>query len=201
MTRQSTVTRGLRCWARLLVRPSVRALHLAGGVPAAEGQAGEQPEREEGRSGERGQAGRLGQSLLRRGRDRCRARAGGRLADHRSGALLDPGHGSGRCTGDCGRYNGRLLEYGCDRVDPLRFQLRVRPGIPPLPSWRRCQRSSIRSIIRARLVGLDRRFVPFAVVVPAPERAGRIPATYRRRQLTAAHTRDSSTITTPTASR
>jgi len=91
MTWQSTVTRGLA----VLVRPSVLALRLAGGVPAAEGQAGEQPEREEGRSGERGQAGRLGQRLLRRGRDRCRARAGGQLADHRSGALLDPGHQRG----------------------------------------------------------------------------------------------------------
>jgi len=66
-----------------------------------------------------------------------------------------------------------LLEHGCDRVDPLRNQLPVRPGIPPLPSWRRRQRSSIRSIIRARLVCPDRCFVPFAVVVPTLERAAR----------------------------
>jgi len=96
--------------------------------------------------------------------------------------------------------SGRLLKYGCDRVAPLRDQLRVRPGIPPSPSWRRRQRCAIRSIIRARLVCPDRCFVPFAVVVPALERAGRIPATYRR-QLTTAHTRDSTTSTTPAASR
>jgi hypothetical protein len=40
----------------------------------------------------------------------------------------------------------------------------------------------------------------FAVVVPALERAGWNLATYRR-QLTTAHTRDSSTITTPAATR
>ena len=67
-------------------------------------------------------------------------------------------------------------------------------------SWRRRQRSSIRSIIRARQVCPDRCFVPVAVLVPALERADRTLATYRR-QLTTAHTRDSSTITTPTASR
>ena len=80
------------------------------------------------------------------------------------------------------------------------YQLRVRPGVPPLPSCRRCQRSSIRSIIRARLVCPARRLVPVAVMVPALERVGRTLATCRRR-LTTAHTRDSSTITTPAASR
>jgi hypothetical protein len=96
--------------------------------------------------------------------------------------------------------SGRLLKYGCDRLEPLRDQLGVRPGIPPSPSWRRRQRCSIRSIIRTRLAGPDRCFVPVAVVVPALERVGRIPAAYRR-QLTAAHARDSTTITTPAASR
>ena len=72
-------------------------------------------------------------------------------------------------------------------LDPPGYQLRVRPGIPPLPSWRRRQRSSSRSIIRARLVCPGRCFVPFAVLVPALERAGRTLATYRR-QLTTAHT-------------
>jgi hypothetical protein len=37
-------------------------------------------------------------------------------------------------------------------LDPPGYQLRVRRGIPPLPSWRQRQRSSIRFIIRARLV-------------------------------------------------
>ena len=103
-----------------------------------------------------------------------------------------------------GPRNGPALaaEPGRRRpCDPSGYQLRVRPGIPPLPSWRRRQRSSIRSIIRARLVCPVRRFVPFAAaLVPAPERAGRTLATCRR-QLTTAHTRDSSTITTPAASR
>jgi SAM-dependent methyltransferase len=56
-----------------------------------------------------------------------------------------------------------------------RYQLRGRPGIPPLPSWRRRQRSSIRSIIRARLVCPGRRLAPAAVL--ALERAGPTPAT------------------------
>ena len=83
---------------------------------------------------------------------------------------------------------------------PPGYQLRVRPGIPPLPSWRRRQRSAIRSIIRARLVCPGRFFVPVAVLVPALERAGRTLATYRR-QLTTAHARDSSMIITPAAPR
>jgi len=40
--------------------------------------------------------------------------------------------------------SGRLLKDGCDRVEPLRDQLRVRPGIPPSPypdpRARRCGR-------------------------------------------------------------
>ena len=51
------------------------------------------------------------------------------------------------------------------------YQLRVRPGIPPSPFWRRRRRSSIRAIIRARLVCPSWCFVPFAVLVPALERA------------------------------
>ena len=71
-----------------------------------------------------------------------------------------------------------------------RIQLRVRPGVPPLPSWRRCQRSSSRSIIRDRLVCPSWRFVRFAVLIAVLERAGRTLTTYRR-QLTTAHARDS----------
>jgi hypothetical protein len=81
-----------------------------------------------------------------------------------------------------------------------RDQFPVRRGIPPLPSWRRRQRSSIRSIIRARLVCPGRRFVLFVVLAGALERAGLTLAMYRR-QLTTVPARDSSTITTPAASR
>jgi hypothetical protein len=63
-----------------------------------------------------------------------------------------------------------------------RHRLRVRPGVPPLPSWRRCQRSSIRCIIRARLVRPGRCLVPVAVL----ERAGRTRATALPRTLTGA---------------
>jgi hypothetical protein len=82
----------------------------------------------------------------------------------------------------------------------LGYQLRVRPGIPPLPSWRRRLRSSIRFITWARLVRPSWCFVPFAVLVSALECSGRTLAMYRR-QLTAAQAEDSSTITTPTAAR
>jgi hypothetical protein len=71
---------------------------------------------EEGRSGERGQAGRLGQRLLRRG-GRSRARAGGQLADHRSGALLDLGHQRGALPGrQSGDARQPLGELGAGRA-------------------------------------------------------------------------------------
>jgi transglutaminase-like putative cysteine protease len=65
------------------------------------------------------------------------------------------------------------------------------------PSCRRRHRSSIRSIIRARLVCPGRSACPLACALA---RAGRTLATCRR-QLTSAHTRDSSMITAPAATR
>jgi transglutaminase-like putative cysteine protease len=68
------------------------------------------------------------------------------------------------------------------------------------PSCRRRHRSSIRSIIRARLDCAGCRPCPFAPALAGAGFAGRTLARCRR-QLTTAHTRDSTMITAPAASR
>ena len=133
---------------------------------------GEQPQRDRGRA----LRGRVIEGLFRSGDGDegrsvwCRtARAGlGWLQPARAGVQLP-------ALGNC-----RTWPYECagkDRLpsllDPPGYQLRVRPGIPPLPPWRPRQRSSIRSIIRARQACPDRCLVPVAVLVPALDRAGR----------------------------
>jgi dehydrogenase/reductase SDR family member 12 len=88
-----------RGWLRLLPGPGMGGFRLGRRVPAAEREAGEQPQREEDGSGDRGQAGCLGERLLSRRRGRCRAGAGRQLTDHRTSALPDRRHQRGAIPG------------------------------------------------------------------------------------------------------
>ena len=139
------------------------------------GPGGEQPRRDRGQP----LRGRVIEGLFRSGDGDggrlvcCRtARAGvGWLQPARAGVQL-PALGNSRtwpyeCAGKDRLRDGTPRPAGNltampSLLDPPGYQLRVRPGIPPLPSWRRRHRSSSRSIIRARLVCPSWRFVPVA---------------------------------------